>query len=913
MVKGLAEEQKSFDELKELTVLEHSLTNAHISDEFDQHRKHLVEEDYRKRFTESLFFPEIYSRQETITEAYEQTFQWIFDESGKAVRPWSNFNQWLERCEGTYWINGKAGSGKSTLMSFICTNARATASLKVWSDTKELVTPTFFFWNPGSAMQKSTIGLLRSLIYQILLEHQGLILDLVRPGSLSTSSRSTQFEFEPILAWTERRLLDTLQSLVRQELDTHRYCFFIDGLDEFSGSQDALVELIRNLVQAPNVKVCLSSRPYPSFTEAFGPSAMLNLQDLTKADIELYITKKLQSEPRVRSLVVENSDWASRIQSEIVRKAEGVFLWVELAVKDQIEGLKNEDSLRQLEERLELLPNEIEGLYAHMLNRINKAYLKEAASYFQMVFQLRRSLSLFDIALAMYERTDGIFPPSSHVSLQDVVSRCETVRKRLPTICAGLLEIHYSQYSEYEEEESCSQSNFSGSIPKHAETSHLDPPQWAGFLHHGPDDLQEQDNSPIRQQESFPLEEIIQFYCDRIEVQFLHRTAADFLEYNSQGQEFLKVNTPQDFKPYKAYIDGRLAQLIVLPPPKDSVRPLRLYREEACNIMAAARDLEWENRMANVVLLDKVDRITAIVDQQYERYSPGSHWCTRWGGLAPTTPEPSRRSSLSSLASEVSFHTVDSKPELRNDNDPIMVPIRPTDFLSFAANYGLYRYVQYIVDSRPHGTQPVAVSNILYCTVSLNSEWEFRKRDYIRGRIFETALKLIATLLKRGANPNIGAPTSSWTGFLRIMYKMKSRLEDISLWERSSESWAIATRVFLESGANVHETVRFLSELELNKERISTILGIKSPDSRRYSYTLELSPLSILQQCFDQSPELTEMQEFCKARCAHSVCICRVKPRDPASHSLDGVCGEYDLSNHQAQMIRKEFGYFISW
>jgi hypothetical protein len=89
----------------------------------------------------ALDFPNRTHRQQEIAEAYQRTFSWIFDDQqgdgndrvapGRETRPWSNFIEWLheERTpRGIYWMNGKAGSGKSTLMRFVANHVRNTAS-----------------------------------------------------------------------------------------------------------------------------------------------------------------------------------------------------------------------------------------------------------------------------------------------------------------------------------------------------------------------------------------------------------------------------------------------------------------------------------------------------------------------------------------------------------------------------------------------------------------------------------------------------------------------------------------------------------------------------------------------------------------------------------------------------------------
>ena len=136
----------------------------------------------RQDFLASLHFPEINSRKEGIDDAYKETFQWIFDPSDEALRPWSNFMRWLAKDSGFYWINGKAGSGKSTLMNYIQDDSRTMEALQTWAGSSTLIVPVFFFCAAGTTLQKSICGLLRSLIYQILKRDPQLIDKIIEQG-----------------------------------------------------------------------------------------------------------------------------------------------------------------------------------------------------------------------------------------------------------------------------------------------------------------------------------------------------------------------------------------------------------------------------------------------------------------------------------------------------------------------------------------------------------------------------------------------------------------------------------------------------------------------------------------------------------------------------------------------------------
>ena len=124
---------------------------------------------------ESLSFPVMTDREDGIAEAELTTFGWIFEKPRSEKRPWSSFQEWLSSGESLYWVSGKAGSGKSTLMKHLFNHGRCREALTAWAGDTPLVIASFFFWYSGSGLQKSQIGLLRALLYQCLIDHRELI------------------------------------------------------------------------------------------------------------------------------------------------------------------------------------------------------------------------------------------------------------------------------------------------------------------------------------------------------------------------------------------------------------------------------------------------------------------------------------------------------------------------------------------------------------------------------------------------------------------------------------------------------------------------------------------------------------------------------------------------------------------
>lgn len=92
---------------------------------------------------ETLKFSMRNDLQEDVPEARHNTLKRIFEP--QEDKPWSCFASWLKTGDGIYWINGKAGSGKSTLMRYIYDNPRTRQELSQWAAPTALSMPGFFF------------------------------------------------------------------------------------------------------------------------------------------------------------------------------------------------------------------------------------------------------------------------------------------------------------------------------------------------------------------------------------------------------------------------------------------------------------------------------------------------------------------------------------------------------------------------------------------------------------------------------------------------------------------------------------------------------------------------------------------------------------------------------------------------
>ena len=334
----------------------------------------------KQRLLQDLQFLEMPDRHERIAAAHRRTFKWIFESSEGYKVKWTDFVNWLQNDDELYWITGKAGSGKSTLMKYIYGSRRTRKYLKLRDRTLPVITAGFFFWNSGTNIQMSQQGLLQTLLYESLRQCEDLI-PIVFPQRWNSYDMFGQ-DYRP---WTDGELLQGFKRLVKQDGDAARFCFFVDGLDEFDGDPGVLINLFKEVVSTSKVKVCLSSRPWLVFEDAFRHYSNLMLQDLTYPDITNFVSSELGSSSHFLTLRARKAKYADKLITDIATKADGVFLWVKLVVTSLLAGLTNSDRISDLQRRLELIPRDLEDLYGKMLKSFDAFYLEHASQLFQLV------------------------------------------------------------------------------------------------------------------------------------------------------------------------------------------------------------------------------------------------------------------------------------------------------------------------------------------------------------------------------------------------------------------------------------------------------------------------------------------------------------------------------------------------
>lgn len=391
-----------------------------------------------QKVIKSLWFKSLNVRHAKVAEAHAETFSWIFEDASQGHSGRVKFHDWLQFQGGIYWIMGKAVSGKSTLMKYLYHHQRTTEALKSWASPKKLIVANFFFWNAGTSMQKSQEGLLQSLLYEVLRQCPSLTRSAV------ASSWEIPSPLENNHLWTRDELLEALKNLLQQAEVPVKFCFFIDGLDEYDGDHPELVKVLRMFPVSPDIKLCISSRPWTLFKDAFGRNAnpSLTLEELTQGDIKLYVKTKLEEDPGFMKLKAKDNRSQELIQ-ELVDKANGVFIWVFLVVRSLLSGLNTSaDRMCDLQDRLRRVPRSLDDYFRHILDSVDEGYQKQTAQAFQIALRAWEPLSL--IAFSFLDEEDPNFAlrlDIDRLKTMEINERHETMERRLDARCKGLLEV----------------------------------------------------------------------------------------------------------------------------------------------------------------------------------------------------------------------------------------------------------------------------------------------------------------------------------------------------------------------------------------------------------------------------------------------------------------------------------------
>jgi len=333
---------------------------------------------------ESLTFVRMDARLRNIATALPNTCQWL--QYHERFLVWIDMNRIYEH-GGFLWIKGKPGSGKSTIMKAIVAWAE-----REWSP--QIVLTYFFNARSPNALEKSSLGLYQSLVYQLLEAYPD-----AQPFFIARFALKER-QGKIIEEWAETELQNFLIELITTRIQ-RLVTVFIDALDE--GSSDdvrRLTSYLERLTQhsisiGAGFRVCLASRHYPHVTVRQGLSIVLEDQPEQIRDIDFYIGNQMRG---------DDSRQTDKLHRRVRDRSAGVFLWVVLVIATLNELFDQGKSLTSMLRKLNETSQDLDRLFANIFSQ-DQDDIGNRVTLLRWVYFALRPLHPIELYVAMQIRS----------------------------------------------------------------------------------------------------------------------------------------------------------------------------------------------------------------------------------------------------------------------------------------------------------------------------------------------------------------------------------------------------------------------------------------------------------------------------------------------------------------------------
>lgn len=329
-------------------------------------------------------------------------------------------------------------------MKYLFRNEELFPYLERWSGHSPGILTGFFLWNCGTHLQKTTIGLLRTLLYEAL---QDMIF-----GPLDEDPRIVQRifadrwnHFSSYGGGTHLFNLSELRSAFDLLLSdtSKKFLLMIDGLDELDDDPTNALTVLISASNRENVKVCISSRPSVIYQATFKDWPSLQLDKWTKKGILQYVLYAFDQNDTMFNIPSEESDGTEEryVVNTLVDKASGVFLWASLATEFLIQSTKDTDDVSTIKRRVNTLPPDLEALLIYMFDNVEAQHFAHAARLFRLV-DAHGYPSLLPLCSAMDADARSSHEAETRpLTTGEVLTRAERMRNILVFKCKNLLSI----------------------------------------------------------------------------------------------------------------------------------------------------------------------------------------------------------------------------------------------------------------------------------------------------------------------------------------------------------------------------------------------------------------------------------------------------------------------------------------
>jgi ankyrin repeat protein len=364
-------------------------------------------------------------RRDNIEPWHTNTCEWILE--------LDEYQTWKSQPRGLLWIKGKPGAGKSTLMAFLFNHFEQEVSQGLRLD--------FFFTARGTELQRTPLGMFKSLLRQIYYYDSTVRYQLRQ----IYEQRSKQFGGQK-WEWPRVVLEKLLADLILESASRQHVIVFIDALDE-AGAESArqLVAYFHRLIDRAGkvaFHVCISCRHYPIVKSA--RAIEVCMEDHNQDDISAYI-KDAFPETDVGEGPSEDTEMEQLLAEQLIQQSNGSFQWAHLIIPLAQRKVFEGESLQDIQCWLKEVPDDLDETYTYVLcNVIEVSNREQSFLFFLWVCLAERPLTVTEMRYALAVSNAQVMPPSKPKPWEMVSGYIESngrMERRIKALSGGLAEV----------------------------------------------------------------------------------------------------------------------------------------------------------------------------------------------------------------------------------------------------------------------------------------------------------------------------------------------------------------------------------------------------------------------------------------------------------------------------------------
>ena len=223
-------------------------------------------------------------------------------------------------------------------------------------------------------------------------------------------------------------------------------------LTSTKGGPESIAEFIKAIIEVPRssatrIQVLFSSRPLNTFIDHFQGYPGFRIHEHTTEDIRRYVTENMMpSLNRYLSSAVDSEQLeVMNLFSSIVKKAEGVFLWVKLIVTDLIRSSRDGATPAELISILSRLPRDLIHFYERIVEKIPSEYRMESYIMLEIALRARGPMIVSNFLTAVECAKERSLLDSIEHQRESTATSDEIIARRLKSRVGDLLQIVHNR------------------------------------------------------------------------------------------------------------------------------------------------------------------------------------------------------------------------------------------------------------------------------------------------------------------------------------------------------------------------------------------------------------------------------------------------------------------------------------